>query len=155
MGCIYFVRAVGIDMVKIGFTDGHPKMRMGDLQVGSPIRLESVGFIEGTTDDEQAIHRTFAEHRSHGEWFHMSPPVLAFIEDSLANGTMSSTYDMRPTTRQNLSIRLSEDEKATVDEYRNQFNPPLDRSAALRQMIADFDLETMAFPDRHPYRKDQ
>jgi hypothetical protein len=44
---VYIIHAVGISQVKIGFSDD-PKLRLSDLQTGSPFPLELIGSREGT-----------------------------------------------------------------------------------------------------------
>lgn len=59
---IYLIR--GGDLVKIGYSI-NPVVRMKNLQAGSPIPLELLGYIVGTVHEERALHRRFAEHHSH------------------------------------------------------------------------------------------
>lgn len=65
---IYFVEAIGVSKVKIGFTTNMAQ-RMRDLSVGSPVPLTLYGLIDGTKDDEKRWHNTWDHLRSHGEWF--------------------------------------------------------------------------------------
>jgi hypothetical protein len=55
--------------VKIGYSKFHPSRRLMELQASSPMGLELIAFIEGPPSLERAFHDTFAELRSHGEWF--------------------------------------------------------------------------------------
>jgi Meiotically up-regulated gene 113 len=69
---VYIMR--GGDRVKIGRAVD-PIGRLAVCQVGSPVPLELVWRIE-TPDGrrlEAALHRRYAEHRSHGEWFDAEP----------------------------------------------------------------------------------
>lgn len=56
-------------VVKIGFTTGHPRQRLSNLQTGSPLPLSVWAFTPGSEALERAFHETFAGLRSHGEWF--------------------------------------------------------------------------------------
>jgi hypothetical protein len=72
---VYFVR-MG-DFVKIGYS-ATPKDRIASLQTGCPQPLEVLGIWNaGTKTDEKAYHERFAAHRTHGEWFHAVPDILA------------------------------------------------------------------------------
>jgi len=43
-----------------------------------PIVLEKVGH--GGFPEEQWLHKVFAPHRSHGEWFAISPDIEAYMQ---------------------------------------------------------------------------
>lgn len=55
-------------MLKIGKADD-VALRVKDLQVGSPAVLRVALLCSGGLAEEGALHRRFAEHRRHGEWF--------------------------------------------------------------------------------------
>lgn len=77
---IYFIQAEGIGHVKIGYTDGDDVSdRAAALQTGSPVPLRVLGTILGTLEDEKNLHRRFAAHRVHGEWFKPVPELLALF----------------------------------------------------------------------------
>jgi hypothetical protein len=80
-GWIYIIGAhVGMDsLVKIGFTAGSAEKRMHTLQLGSPVELCVVTTFRGTRAQEQEMHRTFAEYRSHREWFRFEGGLLEFV----------------------------------------------------------------------------
>ena len=74
---VYFV-AVGA-AVKIGCAK-HLQSRLQDLQVGSPERLEVIGYrLTATAPDarvlERQLHRQYADLRVRGEWFQRVPVV--------------------------------------------------------------------------------
>lgn len=78
-GYVYFIAAPSVDLIKIGFTENHPNGRLNTLQCASPIPLEAVALVYGEREDEAKLHAAFADARSHGEWFHVTPKLLAFI----------------------------------------------------------------------------
>ena len=68
---IYFVRAVGTDLVKIGHTDRDVGKRVRALQTGSAYGLELLAAFTGGPEAERALHAQFATFRAHGEWFRL------------------------------------------------------------------------------------
>lgn len=77
---IYFIRAVGLRLVKIGYTHSHPIRRLENLRTGSPVRLIGMALMVGDKSTESAIHNKFDRDRSHGEWFRLSVELKDFIE---------------------------------------------------------------------------
>ena len=77
---VYFVRAKTLGLIKIGLTM-NMNDRMKTLRVGSPDQLELVGAVMDRDADrlEGRLHARFADHRSHGEWFHPCPELLEVI----------------------------------------------------------------------------
>lgn len=77
---IYFVEAVGVGHIKIGFTDGDDaERRLDTLQTGSPVPIRLLGTVPGGMEEEKDLHRLFASARVHGEWFKPIPEILALI----------------------------------------------------------------------------
>jgi hypothetical protein len=77
---VYFV--VGADKLKIGVSIDPALLRLADLQTGSPVSLSIAWRVTcpNARQLEAALHRRYAEHRSHGEWFDAAP-ILADILD--------------------------------------------------------------------------
>lgn len=77
---IYFIRAEMA--VKIGFVANRDSLpdRLANLQVGCPSMLAILGVTEGSRQREQDLHSQFSEDRFRGEWFHLSPRIIDFIE---------------------------------------------------------------------------
>ncbi len=85
---IYFLRAEGTVWVKIGWTRSKRKLykRERELQIGNPLKLVRMGYMEGTRVDEERIHDLFADRRGSGEWFDDSDGMLTkYINDRRAN----------------------------------------------------------------------
>ncbi|MET4184936.1 hypothetical protein ABIB94_007065 [Bradyrhizobium sp. JR7.2] len=80
---VYFIQ-VGVDgPIKIGISDD-PTERMGSLQCGCPWRLRIIGAAPGAFENEEDLHKRFADIRMEGEWFHPSKALLAEIAHILA-----------------------------------------------------------------------
>lgn len=59
---IYFAEAVGVGLIKIGFTESlDAEVRLATLQTGSPVPLRLLGTMEGTIEEEKDLHRRFGE----------------------------------------------------------------------------------------------
>jgi hypothetical protein len=85
-GVVYFIgpeallhRRDGSALVKIGFTRSNPLQRLRALQTGSPLTLRLWAYVEGSESLEAAFHSTFAELRSHGEWFFVQDKLEVFL----------------------------------------------------------------------------
>lgn len=74
----YFIQSEGGGPIKIGFTTREPEQRLLQLQTGAPTKLRIVGLIP--CNREKELHKKFAKHHSHGEWFNPAKQVISFIE---------------------------------------------------------------------------
>lgn len=98
---IYFIQAEN-GHIKIGFTDGEDaNVRLATLQTGSPVLLKLLGTIEGTVEHEKDLHRRFAAHRVHGEWFQAIPELLELIPPGIA-----LACDGKTVTEKSISIKV-------------------------------------------------
>lgn len=80
IGVTYFIQGEDGGPIKIGFTKNRPAERLTELQIGSPVELAFIGFIEGRK--EPMLHRKFAHLRLHGEWFVNAPELCEFIREN-------------------------------------------------------------------------
>lgn len=69
-GYIYVIHAPGTNCIKIGYTD-HPRRRMAELQVSSPVKLRLLLTCPGTLDMEGQIHGKLSGYHKSGEWFEL------------------------------------------------------------------------------------
>ena len=76
---VYFIRAEGTDLVKIGVTND-PARRLAMLQTGSPTKLTLWFVILGNREREVEIHEQFSGARKFGEWFQISPEINDAID---------------------------------------------------------------------------
>lgn len=99
---IYFIQAEGVGHIKIGFTaDEDVLVRLADLQTGSPVPLRVLGTTPGAVVEEKNLHRRFAAHRVHGEWFRPVPELLALI-----NPADAKTCEGVEVAERSVSIRV-------------------------------------------------
>jgi len=82
-GFVYFIQEEGTHKIKIGFSEKHPNGRLKDFQTGNSNKLNLLGYIEGTYEDESNLHREFYEERGNGEWFEPSPRLNDRIKELL------------------------------------------------------------------------
>ena len=87
---VYFMKPIGMaGPVKIGRARD-PSKRLKTLGMWSPFPLEIIGQIPGWTEEETYLHRKFADHHSHREWFRASNLLLRTIERILAGEALVS-----------------------------------------------------------------
>lgn len=84
---IYFVRAEGIDRIKIGCCRDLPS-RVLALQEWLPFRLLLVAHAAGDGRDENYLHALFGQSRVAGEWFTSSPRLEELIAVVACNGAL-------------------------------------------------------------------
>jgi hypothetical protein len=78
-GGVYFIEAVGLKKVKIGYAID-VKKRLAGLTTGCPVPLRLVAFVKGPRDLEFDMHVRFWPTHSHGEWFGLGKRLADFIE---------------------------------------------------------------------------
>lgn len=78
---IYFIKAKTSACIKIGKAID-PMKRLRGLAMFSPERLELLGVLAEGQHTEKSIHTKFATSRDHGEWFKVTPDLLAFIAEN-------------------------------------------------------------------------
>ena len=82
LGHVYFVQSSGPGgPIKIGWSQDIPR-RVGELQTANAHALRVIGKIEGTMQDEAAMHVRFAHLRMEAEWFRDAPEIHALLTDS-------------------------------------------------------------------------
>lgn len=77
---IYFVQPGRQPVVKIGSCVDEPAVRLRELQRYHHEPLKVLATIEGDVKAEFKLHKRFAKHRLHGEWFALDGELLAYIK---------------------------------------------------------------------------
>jgi hypothetical protein len=77
-GHVYVLYDAERDTYKVGFTQD-VVVRTAQIQAASGAALILVRSREGTTADERRLHAQMAEHRRHGEWFHMNDTLREWL----------------------------------------------------------------------------
>lgn len=105
---VYFIVADEAKLVKIGRA-ANPTTRLKQLQVACPYPLRVGGVTPGDVEKEAELHERFAEHRTHGEWFHLHESILDFIIE----------MDEAPKeAKASVLVRFTPDELAEIDQAR-------------------------------------
>ena len=90
---VYFIRAVGTELVKVGFSDDI-KRRLKELQTASPHDLAVEELLVGTPAIEAELHRRLKRHGCHvrGEWYRLATrdAVKWIIDDLWMDGLVLS-----------------------------------------------------------------
>lgn len=74
-GCVYFFRHLGLNPVKIGFSEEKsPLSRFSQFKTFAPYGSELLGFIESYNPKEleRTIHNIFNTKKLKGEWFEIT-----------------------------------------------------------------------------------
>lgn len=77
-GRIYFVAAPEASRIKIGFSN-NPDKRIASLMTSSAYKLETLAIVEGSREQEQALHQRFAHLRVHREWFADCGEIRSYV----------------------------------------------------------------------------
>lgn len=110
-GKVYFIQGGEDGPIKIGFTSGAVEKRLIALQCGSPLRLRVVHVVAADKLGEGWAHAHFAASRSHGEWFHPSKELLAFIKQGGLMLLAQPTIPDRTAQRVPRQYRVKEEVK--------------------------------------------
>jgi len=78
IGLVYFIEAVGISRVKIGYSD-NPDKRLKQLTTGSPLTLELRATMPGSLTTEKELHQRFNHLCIDNEWFHFTDEIKQYI----------------------------------------------------------------------------
>jgi hypothetical protein len=79
---VYLTHAKGTPYYKIGYSTD-PRKRIIIAQTDSPVTLELIAVIRGTSKDEKRLHKTYDHCRVRGEWFSF-PKKSADLDSVLA-----------------------------------------------------------------------
>lgn len=82
---VYFVWAEDTPYFKIGFTHEPLQVRLGKLQVGSPLKLHLLAWALGSREDERHMHMALARFRRRGEWFRLSETAFKAVAQSFGH----------------------------------------------------------------------
>ncbi len=100
---IYFVGYDG-RMIKIG-TAQLPKKRFFAIKGASPVPVELLGVMPGNQSEERKLHKRWAAHRVHNEWFSATPEIVGFVK---ANAVPVESITTRPIYWSLRDFRLGE-----------------------------------------------
>ena len=78
IGLVYFIEAVGVSRVKIGYSD-NPDKRLKQLLTGSPLTLELRATMPGSLTTEKELHQRFSHLRIENEWFTFADEIKDYI----------------------------------------------------------------------------
>jgi hypothetical protein len=108
-GYVYFIKPVGLPgPIKIGCSK-QPESRRSSFEIWSPWPLEIVVEIPGDCRLEAALHRRFAAHHSHREWFHASPEILSVAEQLKSGTPIGEIIDLSDRSGKARRLPISEE----------------------------------------------
>ena len=88
---IYFIMAVGTNMIKIGKAD-NVKKRIKNMQTGNHNKLILLASYKAPHDEEGYLHHKLRKYRSRGEWFHLSDTIIDLL-GSIKRGGQVNAHD--------------------------------------------------------------
>ena len=108
-GFIYFIQEEETGRIKIGFSEKHPKGRLQDFQTGNSNKLNLIGYIEGTYEDETILHQEFSEERirKDNEWFKSSPRLTAKIKELMEASLDDKKKGIEVLNRETIILEVS------------------------------------------------
>lgn len=80
-GHIYFIEAVGLAAIKVGWAKRSVQRRLSQLQIGCPVELRLLFSMVGAPLHERLLHHRFKAFRLRGEWFRADFELRRYIED--------------------------------------------------------------------------
>jgi hypothetical protein len=132
MNAVYVMRSEN-GLVKIG-RSRNPEKRRKALQAtsGFPVELIHHWPSEAPSTVERAAHLLLSEHRKAGEWFDVSvEDAVAAIENAVQQLHECGGSMKFPRSGIAVSMRLSADLMARLDQWRMAQTPPLSRTAVI------------------------
>ena len=78
---IYFIQGKESGNIKIGYSI-QPDKRINNLQTAHYEKLEVIGLLHGSMEDESNIHKMFKEYHLRGEWYSPGGKLLEFIRNN-------------------------------------------------------------------------
>ena len=90
-GFVYLIESQN-QCVKIGWSSA-PHGRASIIALHSPVLTRLIAYWPGGRDEEAALHRRFADHRSHREWFNLTGPVAEFVESKRGTSVEVADWD--------------------------------------------------------------
>ena len=120
-GYIYFIQSVEGLYIKIGFTMKNVDRRLRQLQGACPTDLCLIGYLRGTSIEEQNLHKRFQEFNKHGEWFKLSKELIEYIEQSALITRVNLVATKHPGARRQPKKR----QRASALSESNQLHLPL------------------------------
>lgn len=88
---VYFIEAVGLDLVKIGYTEELIR-RFKEIRTSCPVQIRLLGFLPGDKALEANLHRQYKQFRGEGEWFRLSQQVMDNWREHLESQIRSINY---------------------------------------------------------------
>ena len=78
-GYVYFIEAIGLGQIRIGFSH-EPEKLLSELLSSSPCELRLIGKIPGDEEEQKEIHSMLDDMRFKGEWFFATNKVRELIK---------------------------------------------------------------------------
>jgi hypothetical protein len=84
-GYLYFVEAIGLGKIRIGFSH-EPEKLLAELFPSLPFELRLIGKIPGAEEEQKEIHSMLEDMHFKGEWFFATKKVRELIKTKIDQG---------------------------------------------------------------------
>ena len=122
IGFVYFIEEEERSRIKIGYSEKHPIQRLKSFQTGNSNKLNLMGYIEGTKEDEKNLHLEFSKERIRGEheWFESSKILINKIISLLEVNKNIKNDEIKKISTNNI-IYTVDDKEIIGDENLNRY----------------------------------
>lgn len=86
---VYFMSAIGSDVVKIGHSTSL-RSRFDSLKNAGGVQIRLLAIMPGGPEQERVLHKRYAAARTHGEWFRLTPALQSAITKARALSPLPS-----------------------------------------------------------------
>jgi len=129
---VYFIEAVGLDLVKIGYTEELIR-RFKQIRTSCPVPIQLVGFMNGDRSLESHLHRQYKDFRREGEWFHANQHALDRWRKHLDNWDVHRDFICTcQMTNEKIPWRMrADDSRKLMEAFSQNFSQLMEESASV------------------------
>jgi mRNA-degrading endonuclease YafQ of YafQ-DinJ toxin-antitoxin module len=116
---VYFLQSEIGGPIKIG-TAINAKKRLKEIQAVNPYKIEIVALIRGSYKEEKKFHKSFKEHRLHGEWFEPVESLNKLVKN-LGICNMGAAIQEKPLKDSVVKMLTMRQEGKTFQQIADEF----------------------------------
>lgn len=93
-GTVYFVRTVGFNLFKVGYSRGDGRFRLSVLKTACPFDLELLILFRGGLDVERHWHAMLRPLRVRREWFRYTPEIHELFREAVLTNARRRRFSL-------------------------------------------------------------